>query len=109
LAEVWAGAKWVVQPAPNPPASVNSSLLGVSCSSASFCAAVGSYSTSTGTFTLALIWNGTAWRLRTTANTPQGLDSLNGVSCTASHACTAVGSVYYNSLGFESTLVETGG
>jgi hypothetical protein len=109
LAEVRVGAKWVVQRTPNPKASLNSSLLSVSCSSASFCAAVGSYNTSSGMFTLALVWNGTAWRLRATANTPQGLDSISGVSCTASHSCTAVGTVSYNLRGFGSTLVEVGG
>jgi hypothetical protein len=109
LAEVRVATKWVVQRTPNPKGSLNSSLLGVSCSSATFCAAVGSYSTSTGTFMLALTWNGTAWSRRATTKTPRGFDSLNGVSCTPKGSCTAVGTVSDNSRGFASTLVEVGG
>jgi hypothetical protein len=104
LAEVWNGAKWISQRLPIPKASVGSSLQGVSCSSARFCAAVGGYQTSTQGFTLVLVWNGTAWSLRAT---PPGAGSLSAVSC-ASQSCTAVGAVSFNSRGFTSTVAEAG-
>jgi hypothetical protein len=42
LAEAWDGASWTVQPSPNPPAALNSSLGGVSCPTTTDCIAVGS-------------------------------------------------------------------
>ncbi len=42
LAEAWNGSNWTVQPTPNPPGSVFSSLYGTSCPTKTYCAAVGS-------------------------------------------------------------------
>jgi hypothetical protein len=110
LAEVWKGVKWVVQSIPKPNASQGSSLLGVSCLSATFCAAVGWNNASTGSPTLVLVWNGTAWSLRATPNVLIArAGSLLGVSCGASNACEAVGGASFPQLGFGSTFVEAGG
>ncbi len=52
-------------------------------------------------------WNGTSWKLETTASPSGGSDSyLAGVSCTSPAACTAVGYYYSNSSDVEVTLAE---
>ena len=94
LAERWNGRKWVVQPTPNPSGSKGSELVGVSCSSAKACTAVGDYSNRSGTFvTLAERWNGRKWAIQATPNPVTGTDGseLLGVSCSSARACTAVG------------------
>lgn len=108
LAEAWNGQAWKVQPTPNPAASLGSSLLGVWCASATSCAAVGQYSVSVPTLTLAEVWNGTAWRLRSTPSHPfAGQNTFDGVSCGVSGGCTAVGVT--TDLGqIPATLIETG-
>jgi hypothetical protein len=107
LVEVWNGTRWTVQTTPNPKGAIDSGLDGVSCSSATVCAAVGSYETSSGpTWALAERWNGTSWTVQTTAN-PDGANdsSLDAVSCRSATACTAVG-VFYNRSGAFETLAE---
>jgi hypothetical protein len=108
LAEVWNGEVWAVQPSPNPSASMGSSLRAVWCTTATSCTAVGQYSVSVPTLTLAEVWNGKAWSLRSTPDVSYaGGNSLNAVSCGASHDCTAVGGT--DDLGqIPATLVETG-
>jgi hypothetical protein len=102
LAERWNGAKWVVQSTPNPSGSQNSELAGVSCPSATVCAAVGT----PGEATLAERWNGTKWALQHAPNPAgSGASPLLGVSCSSATACTAVGP-YVNKSGAELTLAE---
>jgi hypothetical protein len=90
---------WFAQKPPNPKEAVRSHLLGVSCTSAEACMAVGYYDK--GAFnsqlTLAERWNGKEWTIQETPNPTEikGVQ-LNGVSCTSSEACTAVG--YYTFL-----------
>lgn len=64
-AEAWNGKTWTVLPTPNPRASSDSNLFGVSCSSPRACVAVGGYDT--GQFApqlpLAESWNGTTWTI----------------------------------------------
>ncbi len=93
LAERWDGTKWHTQIVPNPGEAKTSRLEGVSCSSASSCIAVGSYTTSAGTTkTLAEQWNGSEWKIQTTPNVSGATATyLAGVSCTSSSACMAVG------------------
>ena len=83
LAERWNGAKWSIQPTPNPTGATRSYLLAVSCISSRVCSATGS---------LAERWNGTNWSIQPTS-VPAGSTSieLDGVSCTSGRACTAVG------------------
>ncbi len=107
LAERWNGTAWAVQSTPNPSGVTASFLLGVSCTSASFCTAVGYSLTSAGGYqALAEAWNGTAWAIQSTA-TPTGATSsiLIGVACTAASACTAAG-YSLNSAGTSATLAE---
>ncbi len=107
LAERWTGTSWAIQTTPNPSGAKSSALSGVSCTTASACTAVGSYTNSAGTgVTLAERWTGTSWAIQTTPN-PSGAKSsaLSGVSCTTASACTAAGS-YTNSAGTEVTLAE---
>jgi len=89
LAERWNGKEWAIQTTPNPTEGKESSIVGVSCTSAKVCIAVGR---SKGKL-LAEHWNGTEWTIHTTPSPKiEGTAWLNGVSCTASAACTAVGS-----------------
>jgi hypothetical protein len=88
-----------IQPTPALLGPATSSLAGVSCTSATACAAVGYYDNSAGTaLTLAAAWNGTTWTVVPTPN-PTGTtgSTLAGVSCTSATACTAVG----NNNGYE--------
>ncbi len=75
-------------------AAYSSDLASVSCPHASWCMAVGSSaaSASAASRTLAEAWNGTGWRILTTAN-PAGTasSSLTSVSCTSTARCIAVG------------------
>ncbi len=104
LAERWDGSTWTVQPTPNPSGATFSDLLGVSCTSATACVAVGfSYSQSGNgppgpAQTLVEHWDGTAWTIQSSPQ-PPGLppsSDLYGVSCTSATACTAVGSYTQN-------------
>jgi hypothetical protein len=110
LAEAWNGSAWTVQSTPNPSGIEASTLNSVSCTSASACTAVGYYHPpNLGPFsTLAEVWDGTAWSLRSTPNRfNAGQNLLNGVSCGASHVCTAVGQTQDIGL-IEATLIESG-
>ncbi len=90
LAESWNGATWSLA-SPKAPSGVTSSVLSaVSCPSPGTCTAVGGYTTSRGSSSLAEHWNGTAWSAQTTANTGFQ-EELLGVSCPTSDECTAVG------------------
>jgi hypothetical protein len=81
---------WKIQSTPNPSGSTGNALNGVSCSSATSCTAVGTYTNASGsTITLAEQWNGTTW----TIHAGPAVTSLNGVSCTSASGCTAVGGV----------------
>jgi hypothetical protein len=110
LAETWNGSTWAVQSMPNPSISQDTSLLGISCTSADACTAVGQYQYSNLTLfqTLAEVWNGDKWTLRSTPNVPNtGQNILNGVSCGAPAECIAVGLTEDAGL-VPATLVETG-
>jgi len=84
----------VVDPAhPTPTGGSDTSLAGVSCTSASACTAVGNFSNGATLVTLAERWNGTKWSIQHTPNPPTSGSNilLQGVSCTSASACTAVG------------------
>jgi hypothetical protein len=86
LADKWNGTTWTSVPVPAPqPKTNSSSLMGVSCTSATFCMAVGTGPTSG----LSEEWNGSKWSIITT---PGGANLGQAVSCTSASACTAVGS-----------------
>jgi hypothetical protein len=89
LAETRSGDTWTVEPSPTAPGP-SGRLLGISCTSATACIAVGS--TGPGGATLADSWNGATWTTLTTPN-PAGSATaeLTDVRCTAAAACIAVG------------------
>ncbi len=97
LVERWNGAEWVIQPSTDP--AKFSALVGVSCTSAVACTAVGNSRPGLGaenTVTLAERWNGTSWSTQTTPNpTPKTEVQLEDVSCTSSTKCLAVGANEY--------------
>jgi hypothetical protein len=107
LAERWDGARWAVQPTPNPTGATYSLLNGVSCTAASACTAVGYFNNSVSTLlTLAERWDGTGWSIQPIPSVPGATgSSLNGVSCATPSACTAVGSSTGRG-GIEVTLAE---
>ena len=96
-AETWNGTTWVATPAPPVPATATSSqLLGISCVSATFCIAVGSYERGrASTVELSERWNGTSWsRLPISPPSEVRISQLRSVSCASSTSCTAVGDGY---------------
>jgi Putative Ig domain len=106
LIEAWTGSAWTLVSSPTPPLSQSVGLSGVSCTSASACATVGSFETGSIDETLAESWDGSTWSIVPSPNPPAAQNAgLGGVSCTSPSACTAVGS-YDTSTGTE-TLVET--
>ena len=107
LAERWNGTKWSIEHAPNPTGASQSQLYGVSCTSASACTAVGSYTNATTGVTLAERWNGTKWSIEHTPNPTGGSNSeLSDVSCTSASACIAVGYYSNGNLTTDVTLAE---
>jgi hypothetical protein len=112
LAERWNGASWQRQATPNPPGntapSVAPSLLGVSCPTAGFCAAVGEYQSGPTQVSMAETWNGLQW---TWQPFPVPDDSsgaeLTAVSCTSPSFCEAVGTYLDDNAGLNVTLAAT--
>jgi hypothetical protein len=96
LAERSDGGSWAIQPTPRLPGGVMSQLIGVTCTSATGCLAVGDsnpdFSTNDSPATLAERWDGSAWRVGHTPN-PLGAagSNLQGGSCVSTLSCTAVG------------------
>lgn len=113
LAEIWNGTSWQLQETPSPTGNEATEksqweLSGISCSSSTLCAAVGSYNNSPGHLPgppLGEIWNGASWELELPA-TKTGVESnsLKEISCFATE-CIAVGRSQANPTHFE-TLAE---
>lgn len=94
LAERWSGGRGSIQPTPAPKGSSEDQLQGVSCPSAASCLAVGSSGDASGSaMTLVEAWNGKAWTIQQTPNTPSITNTLNGNSCVPKAPCVAAG--YY--------------
>jgi hypothetical protein len=102
FAERWNGHRWARQHLPNPTkgalGGIQRSLASVSCSSASACTAVGSYTPNihadSPSNTLAERWNGKRWTIQATpvlATTVFDAAQFAGVSCPARRVCVAVG------------------
>jgi hypothetical protein len=87
-ATTWTSAASVPQPA----STGLNTLYGVSCTSSSFCAAVGNTAVTSGIAPLIEQWNGTKWSL-VSAPAPSGADYsiLGAVSCVGPSFCVAVG------------------
>ena len=89
LVEAWDGSIWSIISSPSPSSNENR-LYSVSCTSSTFCEAVGLYDINTTTLqTLIETWDGTTWSV--TPNSDAASDLLNGVSCTSPTFCEAVG------------------
>ncbi len=100
LAERWNGSAWSLQAIPEPAASEEASLSGVSCASADSCTAVGSYRQIADSGNYAEVlgerWNGTSWSVLEIPGAPQPPgwwheSWLFAASCPQAEACTAVG------------------
>lgn len=117
LIEEWNGTSWSIVPSPSPsqigpnkplPGQVGNYLNGVSCTSPSFCMAVGYDIPSSGDETLIEAWNGSAWSLVASPD-PTGLDFLDSVSCTSPTFCVAVGYDYPNGSSYENLIEQWNG
>jgi hypothetical protein len=99
LGENWTGKEWVHVSTYYPPEGEHSEMLSVSCTSSSFCMAVGKYwASSHSSYTLAEEWNGKEWSHLSTYYPPEGENSeLLSVSCTSSSFCVAVGKYWSSS------------
>jgi hypothetical protein len=113
LAERWDGSSWAIQPTPRLPGGATGLLLGVACTSATGCTAVGNSSPGGANLvnhpspaTLAERWNGHTWSIQPTPNPPGAAPSiLNAASCMSRSACIAVGNTS-NSRGTSLTLAQ---
>jgi hypothetical protein len=110
LIETESGSGWVVETVSLPAgASSPAFLTAVSCSAATACTAIGSYtnSQSFASAGLAERWDGSNWTVQPTASPATGASvSLSGVSCTSSTHCIAGGDYSTDSAGHRFTLAE---
>ncbi|HEX6518949.1 MAG TPA: hypothetical protein VF070_02895 [Streptosporangiaceae bacterium] len=92
LAQSWNGTAWTSQSVPSPSGSTSVVLRTVSCTSPTFCEAVGFSDSNSGTTPLAETWNGTAWSVQSVP-VPAGeiIAILGGVSCVSATFCEAIG------------------
>ncbi|MGO9875861.1 MAG: hypothetical protein ACLPVY_18950 [Acidimicrobiia bacterium] len=92
LVEHWNGHSWGILASATPRNANGVGLTGVACPSTKSCFAVGSFSTSTTTNSLAERWNGHSWSIESSPN-PGGSTaaSLRGVACPSTKSCFAVG------------------
>ena len=103
LAEHWNGTAWSLDTVPTPPGSLGDDLGSVSCTSSSFCVALGTFDAGAGPMAIAVHWNGSAWSLVSIPH-PSVLDNgLNDIACLSTTDCTAVGT--YNTGATSETYV----
>lgn len=103
LYETWNGTNWSIVSSPQTPGYLGGGeIQAVSCTSSSFCMAVGQYDvyasdgSRLGEKTLTEEWNGGAWTVVASPTPPQidasGADvALSGISCSSTFSCVAVG------------------
>jgi hypothetical protein len=96
LVEQWNGIGWSIVPSPSPAGATTSQLVGVSCTAATHCVAVGSSTDSANADSpLIEMWNGITWTIvdspPTFTPSGGGGSTLAGVSCADASSCTAVG------------------
>lgn len=104
LIERWNGLSWSIVASPNTSPTEFNELIGVTCSSANECWAVGYYTKDGVTQTLTEKWNGASWSIVISPNNgTTRTNVLNDVSCSSPNACWGVG--YYNAGGFGQTLI----
>jgi hypothetical protein len=96
LTELWNGRSWRDLSGPEPSGTTDINLSGVSCTSPTFCMAVGVYTTDPDSIvpqTVAETWNGSAWKL-ISSPTHKLTSAFNDVSCTSSQHCVAIGAFF---------------
>jgi hypothetical protein len=102
VAERWDGSTWSLESMPAPLSFGNTLgpegmfITGLSCSSSSFCTAVGIYNLddSPAILPFAERWDGHRWSVESSPELASTDTELNGVSCTSSRACVAVGEYF---------------
>jgi hypothetical protein len=108
VAHVWTGTTWRAAPIKWPSGSADTSLSGVSCSSARACTAVGWFDTGSGCSyggdpcegePLIERWNGRAWSIQTASQVFRGV-GLASVSCPSSMSCFVIGALDTGSVPF---------
>jgi hypothetical protein len=84
-------APWTVVPSPNQTGTL-SEISGISCTTASFCVAVGNYQPGfPRSQVLVEMWNGTSWSIDAAPNPSPTDDFLTGIACLTTTDCIAVG------------------
>jgi hypothetical protein len=92
LTMIWNGARWRETATPLPKGWPEGQLGGVSCTSTSYCVAVGDYSTGSGSTVNAMVdtWNGRDWTATVLPRPAGTLRIFDGaISCPAAHRCVA--------------------
>ena len=108
LTEVWDGSTWSIVPSPNVSGSIYDYLQAVSCTSTTFCMAVGYEVPGGKNVTLVETFDGGSWSIVPSPNEPGSADDyLHGVSCRSAGECTLVGAYINTRLDLDGTLVET--
>lgn len=94
MVSTWNGTTWSSEAVPKPTGEPKrSTLLDISCASASNCTAVGAYANSGGTqVSYVERWNGSAWSWQSSPNPAESTNTVfQNVSCTEGVPCVAVG------------------
>jgi hypothetical protein len=89
----WNGSSWQTVTLPAPSGATLVVLESVSCTSTSFCVAVGAQEVNSEGLPLLYVWNGSTWSASTTPTLPSTYDAafLVSVSCTGPTWCMATG------------------
>ena len=104
LIERWDGTSWTIVSSPNTGITRDNFLVGVACTSASDCWAVGYYLASSALQNLILHWDGTSWSIVSAPSTsPTQRNLLLGVTCESASNCWAVGS-YFNGGAYQALI-----
>jgi hypothetical protein len=114
IAETWNGRAWSIAELKLPAGTLGGALLGVSCTSAKSCIAVGDFllksvngGADDNTATLAELWNGKTWAVaRPPVPVGTTTATLSAVSCVTSADCVATG-VYTRADGTSAPLAES--
>jgi hypothetical protein len=109
VGEVWNGVRWTMQTVPGPAGATSTELSDLSCSSPTFCLAVGKFSvgSSGDSAPLAEMWNGSGWTSGRPPSPPGAQSSeLAGVSCLSATACITAGKQRLQDSGNELPLAE---
>jgi hypothetical protein len=92
FAEVWNGKTWAVTKWAGPKGGTDAELLGVSCTRADRCIAVGEHGSGTTSAPAALAWSGSKWKLLSVPGAGKGKTAVFAtVSCPLSGWCVATG------------------